>query len=1264
MTESTVAAGPVSQLFDAVARDELKARWGLASARVARFNGITPAAQPLVVAALHQLFPTRTIVVVTDGTKAQEIFHTDLQTWLGAANGLTATEGVKHPPDIAARLQPETERALFYPAWETLPHEKKLPPVDVVSERLETLVTLGTPRPSGAVAPIVVTQVTALLQKTFTPEDLRNRTRTLKVGDTCNPLDLIEWLEDQGYEPEAQVSNKGELAWRGGIIDLWSLSSPWPVRLEFFGDEVDSLREFDPRQQTSREPVTSVVIPPAGELNLLRRGRFDGRASNEPATSPDTPVTGSTPASLPLNLSLSAGGPPAPELGLATFLDHLSPDALLVLCGAEELELRALNYRQQVPANDPFFVAWDELLAQADARPLGRVELTDSTAEFEIEDWVIAPGSNGESTPEDIGGNRSSPICPAMVSLEAYRPIAATLPEAPIAEAQRRAFFEQLHRWWRSGHTVWVFCNTVGERQRFGELWQEYGLGALPEGKKRGLEVGDLRLGLGSLSRGFLVESAKLVVVTDAEIYGRYKISRPRRMKSAHANAVRSAFEVDFTEFEVGDYVVHLQHGIALYRGLQTLEAKGRNGTAEAGGRGSGQECLALEFAVREPGAEPPRLYVPVTEAHLVSKYVGAGKARPQLSSLGGTRWSKAKQETQLAVRDLAAELLAVQAARQTEVGHAFSADTPWQREFEAAFEFEETVDQLREIVAVKRDMETAKPMDRLLCGDVGFGKTEVALRAAFKAVMSGKQVAVLVPTTVLAQQHYNSFRERMAEYPVRIELLSRFRTPKQQRTALAAAAAGTVDILIGTHRIVSPDVEFKNLGLVVVDEEQKFGVKHKEQFKMLRRTVDVLTLSATPIPRTLYLALTGARDLSTLETPPQDRLPVETLVANFDDRLVRDAIQRELNRGGQVYFLHNRVATIEATALRIRDLVPDARVMVGHGQMHDDDLEQVFTRFVNAEADVLVSTTIIESGLDIPNANTIIIDRADRFGLSELYQLRGRVGRYKHQAYCYLLLPRHAQLLTEARKRMSAIKQYSALGSGFKIAMRDLEIRGAGNILGAQQSGHITAVGFELYCQLLGQSVAALKGQPVKARVDVRVSLDFLALNPGEERAQRRETQRGSKPEIQINVPREAYTYSDFEADEIPESKPKEGPRDLGRAPAYLPLDYVREAGQRVEIYRKLAQATEKGALERLTGELKDRFGPLPPPVELVFAVAELRLLAAERQITGVEVVEDKVKLTRRGELVTVGGQFPRLTKREAKARLGELKKLLLSFR
>ncbi len=712
---------------------------------------------------------------------------------------------------------------------------------------------------------------------------------------------------------------------------------------------------------------------------------------------------------------------------------------------------------------------------------------------------------------------------------------------------------------------------------------------------------------LGSLARGFICDEAKLVVVTDAEIFGRYKIQRPRRLKSPHALAARSALDIDFTDLEEGDLVVHLQHGIGKYLGLKNLPATTEK--AESGKRKAEIECLVIEYAPSGDAVEPPKLYVPVSEAHLVSKYVGAGKAHPPLNQLGGTRWAKAKEQTEKAVRDIAAEMLRIQAVRETQPGHPCKPDTQWQREFESAFIYEETPDQLTAISETKTDQERAKPMDRLICGDVGFGKTEVAIRAAFKCVMDGKQAAILVPTTVLAQQHFNNFRERMADYPIRVELLSRFRTQREQARVVKDLAAGAVDIVIGTHRIVQDDIAFKDLGLVVIDEEQRFGVLHKEKFKRLRTMVDVLTLSATPIPRTLYLALTGARDMSTIQTPPHDRLPVETIATQYDERLIRDAIQRELHRGGQVFFLHNRVTTIETMRSKLQSLVPQAKIVVGHGQMNSDDLEEVMTQFVNGEADVLLSTTIIESGLDIPNANTIIIDRADRFGLSDLYQLRGRVGRYKHQAYAYLLLPRHARLLTDVRKRISAMKQYASLGSGFKIAMRDLEIRGAGNLLGAEQSGHITAVGFELYCQLLKQSVASMKGKKVKPRVEVRVALDFLVA-----------------------------------ANSLPES-------------------YVTEPHHRIEMYRKLAQANEKSALENLQKELRDRFGPIPPPVELLLAVGELKVLASEKAVTAIEVEEDKLKLIRAGDFIQLGGKFPRLAKKEPAARLKEIKRLLLAL-
>ena len=1082
------------------------------------FSGIAESAQPFFAALLQRLFPQRTIVVVTENLKAQESFQQDLETWL-------------------PQLPSANSNLLFYPAWEILPHEDKLPHADVISDRLQTLVSLSDNSKLKTQNPkLIVTSVTALLQKTFPPGEIQERTRTFERASKIAPLDLIEFLEEQGYEPEAQVSQRGEIALRGGIVDIFPPTSPWPVRLDFFGDELESLREFDPLTQVSRGEIASVTLPPAGELGILKQ-----RQNQKP---------------------------------LATLLDYLPRETIFLLCGSDSLAVHADSYELQVPKGDAFFISWPDFLIELNRRGHTSVEFSE---EAEI----------GEAGLQ-------------FETLDAFRPLAERAPEPQIAEAQRREFFQQLHRWLRQDFFVHVFCNNDGERQRFEEIWQEHGFGVEEK----------LLIQIGSLARGFICDAAKIVVVTDAEIFGRYKIQRPRRQKNSHAQAARSALDIDFTDLEEGDLVVHLQHGIGRFRGLKMMPVgKSRHIPASDNQPVDKNECLVIEYAPANDGEESPKLYVPVSEAHLVSKYVGAGKANPPLNQLGGTRWAKAKEQTEKAVRDIAAEMLRIQAVRETQAGHPCKPDTQWQREFESSFIYEETPDQVTAIAATKADQERAKPMDRLICGDVGFGKTEVAIRAAFKCVMDGKQVAILVPTTVLAQQHFNNFRERMADYPVRVELLSRFRTKREASKVIENLAAGAVDIVIGTHRIVQEDIAFKDLGLVVIDEEQRFGVLHKEKFKRLRTMVDVLTLSATPIPRTLYLALTGARDMSTIQTPPHDRLPVETIATPYDERTIRDAIKRELARGGQVFFLHNRVTTIEVMRTKLQELVPDARIVVGHGQMHADDLEEVMTKFVNGEADVLLSTTIIESGLDIPNANTIIIDRADRFGLSQLYQLRGRVGRYKHQAYAYLLLPRHARLLTDVRKRISAMKQYATLGSGFKIAMRDLEIRGAGNLLGAEQSGHITAVGFELYCQLLKQSVASMKGEKIKPRVEVRVALDFLG--------------------------------------------------DAGS----LPENYVTEPHHRIEIYRKLAQANEKPLLDALQKELRDRFGPLPPAAELLLAVGELKILASEKGVTSIEVEEDKLKITRQNNFITLGGKFPRLTKKDTKGRFKEIKRMLLAI-
>jgi transcription-repair coupling factor (superfamily II helicase) len=1176
-------------------------------------DSVCTAAQPFFAVLLQKTFPGRPIVMVTSGLKVQELSHQDIQTWTDFEPG----DGSDAQHSVGKA------RTLFYPAWEILPHEGKLPHVDAISDRLQTLVTLAQRKESPD--PIVVTSVTALLQKTFPAGEIDQRTRVYQRGDRIEPLTLVEWLEEQGYEPEAQVTHKGEVSLRGGILDLWPMTSSWPVRLEFFGDELESLREFDPMTQMSRDEVTTVTIPPGGELGLLKT--MIGARSSASSISSETGVADER----------RERGPVA----LATLLDYLPPRSIFVLCEPELLNANADRYAEQVPPNDPFFVTWEDFQQEIETRGMSSIELSELTDAENFGRETLLDELNGSGTAslsdrliEDAP--RAAVTQLKFQSLEIFRPIGDRAPEPQIAEAQRKEFFQQLHRWLRQAYTVQVFCNNDGERQRFEEIWLDYGFTK---------EKPTVRLG--AITRGFLFDPAKLVVVTDAEIFGRYKVQRPRRLKSAHAQTSKSLLDIDFTELESGDFVVHLQHGIGRYVGLQVMpigegrkSADGSLRTSSTNAPQQGQECLVLEYASSDPTQPNPRLYVPVSEAHLVSKYVGAGKARPPLNAIGGTRWAKLKQQAEHAVRDLAAEMLRIQAARESQVGHSFPADNTWQREFESSFVYEETPDQMRAIIETKKDLESQRPMDRLICGDVGYGKTEVAIRAGFKAVMGGKQVAILVPTTVLAQQHFNTFRERMSDYPIRVELLSRFRSRREQNKTLENLAKGAVDIVIGTHRLLQSDIQFKDLGLVIVDEEQRFGVMHKEKFKRLRTLVDVLTLSATPIPRTLYLALTGARDMSTIETPPQDRLPVETMVTQFDERIIRDAIRREMNRQGQVFFLHNRVTTIEVMAQRIKALVPDARLLIGHGQMDPDELEKVMTTFVNGEADVLLSTTIIESGLDIPNANTIIIDRADRFGLSELYQLRGRVGRYKHQAYAYLLLPRHAGLLVDARKRISAIKQYSSLGSGFKIAMRDLELRGAGNLLGPEQSGHITAVGFDLYCQLLKQSVSSLKGQKVKPRVEVDVRLDFIDTDvPSPGRAIRTEAP-GPRSKSALSGP----TVPDIRS-------------------AHIPLDYVSESQHRIEIYRKLAQTTDKAALEKLKKELRDRFGPVPAPTELLLQIAEMKYMAQERGITSIETKEDKLILMRGSDPIQVGGKFPRLSKKTSDARLREIKKLLLAI-
>jgi transcription-repair coupling factor (superfamily II helicase) len=1044
------------ELLERVAQSEPIARKlgeiGAQRARV-KFSHVIAPAQAFLAAVVTR-HVRKTVWILCPSVRAQDSLYETILNWLPSAQFL-----------------PEAEFAAV---------KNVLPDPEIAAERLALLAKIDSdPGPH-----VIVTTRASLDQPAPKRGAVSAATLKIKRGTATTMEQLLEKLSAAGYDRVAQVTTRGQFAVRGGIVDLYSWQAPLPVRLEFFGDNVESLREFDIDTQTSVRDLRKIDI-------LL--GAADDQSG--------------------------------------FVRDYIGDEDLTIDIEPEE---------------------------KSDAR----IQIS--------EGWI-------ESGPEDFSGAfQDCDIGEFAVG------------DFLLAEAKRDQFIKRLNEWRENKARIVVYFQTEGEIERFRELISADALQ-------------DVDLVLGTLARGFCFPPANLVVLSAAELFGRFAPHARRRLYHAE----RHRAQIDFSELNEDDLVVHLEHGVARFAGLTRIPTS-TNGE---------QEVLALEFA------DDAKLYVPLEQAYLVSRYVGVGKRSPQLSSLADAKWARAKKNAVSSILDYAGKMLAVQAERETVPGHAFGPDTKWQREFEHSFPFRETPDQMKAIIDAKIDMEQPRPMDRLICGDVGFGKTEVAIRAAFKAVMDGRQVAVLAPTTVLAQQHFEVFRQRMLDYPVRIEMLSRFRSQGEQRKILELLRQGGIDIVIGTHRLISGDLIFKDLGLVVIDEEQRFGVLHKEKFKELFKLVDVLTLSATPIPRTLYLSLVGVKDMSTIETPPLNRLPVETIVCGYDERIIRDAINRELERQGQVYFLHNRVQTIERVREKIVDLVPQARVEIGHGQMDSDELEGVMARFVAGKIDVLVCTTIIESGLDIPNANTIVIDRADRFGLADLYQLRGRVGRAEHKAYAYLLLPREMMTIGAARKRINAIKQYSSLGAGFRIAMRDLEIRGAGSILGTAQSGHIMAIGFDLYCQLLKQAVAQLKGRKFQPRLDVDLRIDFVATNEAE--------------------------FAQL------------GPEQ--RIPAFVPANYISDTGLRIKAYREIAGISTRDQFDRVQREWRDRFGKFPEAVDNLFLLAEIKLAAAKAGISRVEVRERKLMLTRRGEFILVDGKFPRLVAKPA--HLGEILELTRKF-
>ncbi|MGY8767449.1 MAG: transcription-repair coupling factor [Pirellulales bacterium] len=964
-------------------------------------------------------------------------------------------------PDLSKIDSVAEDLALFtkdsvdiFPAWESTPEERFLHD-EIYGQRLRLLKCLV----NNEVPQIIVTSIESLLQPVPAIENVVANSRRLSVGETLDCEEFARWLIQHKFHSTSAVELPGEFSLRGGILDIFAPDWNEPARIELFGDEIESIRQFDIETQRSSHHLSQV------EVTVLRHGK--GQQGH--------------------------------------FLDYLSSDTTCMLIELERMQDAASHY-------------------------LDRLE--DIEQAYGLPDTFKRLNPWRKVTVGEISSGGMDATCSfSFDSVEQFSGDVDRVRGELDVVAQ--------------GQDVFVVCRTEAEIERLEEIF----------GGNQLSKKGKLHYVQGALNQGFRYRDENVILISGDELFHRTTRARP---KTKNLGKVIDSF-LDLRE---NDLVVHLSHGIGRYRGLKLLERQGLT-----------EEYLELEF---HGGA---KIFVPTSKVDLVQKYIGGNKTRVPLARLDGTRWQNQKKAVESSVKDLAEELLEVQAMRKSRPGIAFAQDTQWQREFDASFPYRPTNDQTTAIQAIKQDMEQPRPMDRLLCGDVGFGKTEVAMRAAFKAIDNGFQVAILVPTTILAEQHYNSFRQRMAEFPFTIEKLSRFCTPKEQRETVAGLKQGSVDLVIGTHRVASKDVAFQNLGLVIIDEEQRFGVEIKERLKQLRATVDVMTMTATPIPRTLHMSLVGVRDICNLESPPEDRVAVETKVARFGDQLIRHAILRELNRGGQIFFVHNRVQDIELVKAKLQRIAPEASIRIGHGQMPEHQLEEVMSDFIAGKFDLLLATTIVESGLDIPNANTIFIDEADRYGLADLHQLRGRVGRYKHRAYCYLLLEPGKHLSPVASKRLHAIEEFSQMGAGFAISMRDLEIRGAGNILGTQQSGHIAMVGYELYCKLLESAVRVLKRLPPQQTIDVDVDL------PGE---------------------------------------------------AYLPDNYVSDMRQKIDLYRRMTRIASDDDIVKLREELLDRFGKPPEEVERLIELAALKLDAAFWQIASIFIEDEYLVLeyTDRGRI------------------------------
>ncbi|MFC1957363.1 transcription-repair coupling factor [Chloroflexota bacterium] len=1074
---------------------------------------VLDAAKPYLIAALYQCLH-RPMLVVTAQPEHSKRLYEQISAWCDSSQ---------------VRLFPEPD---------ALPYEHITSDNSTELERLQVLSALthiaGDDGASATAPPLVVVSAPALMQKVASRSDFTAVVHSIKLGMEIEPLHLLGRWQAMGYSLENTVEIPGTMSHRGGIIDIYPPTSDLPARLEFFGNTVDSIRLFDPSDQRSLKAISSMTITPAAELlTPLSNDKLEletviksvdlTNCSHEARQQFEQELAMLLDGERPANLQFYA-----PLFNRGSILDYLPPDALLVLD-----ETQSINE------------AMEDLGAKADELRAERLEAGELPSGFPRPyfDWAelelaVEPRQCLTLTAWGISGDEPGHEL-------SFAP-------APSYAGQLPAFVEKAKEMLAQKQRLILVSH---QASRLSELLEEADILAPPLTEiKQVPPLGSLTLVQGLLAEGWVINGDSYLL-SDAELFGFIK---QRRLLKKRTVPHRQLL-VDIT---AGDYVVHVEHGIARFAGVITM-----------GADGSEKEYLVLEYATGD------KLYVPTDQIDRVSRYVGAAERTPVLSRLGTQEWTRTKQKVKEAVANIARELLALYAAREVVPGYAFSADTVWQQEVEAAFPYVETPDQIEVQKQVKEDMEQAKPMDRLVCGDVGYGKTEVAIRAAFKAVMDGKQVAMLVPTTVLAEQHFVTFSQRLSAFPTRIEVLSRFRTGKEQQAILDGLANGNVDICIGTHRLLQKDVSFKNLGLLIIDEEQRFGVVHKEYLKKMRQEVDVLTLSATPIPRTLHMSLVGVRDMSVMETPPEDRLPIKSYVAEYNERPVREAILREMERNGQVFFVHNRVQSIALVASQLQDLVPEARIAIAHGRMAEVELETVMADFIQGKIDILVCTTIIESGLDMPGVNTLIVNRADKFGLTQLYQLRGRVGRGANLAYAYFLYEKGRRLTPVAEKRLRTIFEATELGAGFGIAMRDLEIRGAGTLLGVRQSGHISAVGFHLYSQLLAQAVEAQKAK--------RAGITEEAARPSR------------LPPPTIDLP----------------------------LPAYIPEDYVIDLNTRLGFYQKLATLGGIEQIEALKQEFSDRFGALPPELENLLYAVRIKTLAAE---AGIESIA-----TERGEII-----------------------------